>query len=148
MKFKSVILLLFCTLLVVAACRVIASADERIATASDYIVTCAGEKTVRILNIPTHLMWEETFDSPIKKLEICSSSPFISVVTKERALYIYDIEHCRRFELGGGNEYEQRWSENGKFTFINRGSNFLIIQTADLRQYLLSRDESFSLVKI
>lgn len=107
---------------------------------SDYIVTRIDGNEIKIFNIKTNRNLIKKFDADIEKMELSYSYPYISIILSDHRAFIYDIAKNKLFYLGGGSKYEKRWSRDGKFTFINHGTSFIIVSTNDLVNYLSSEN--------
>lgn len=107
---------------------------------SEYSVSTLTTHSLKIVHLATNRVIEKNFETDILHVEISPTEPLVSIVSSENRVSLYHIERDKTLHLGGGGQYEQRWSNNGEFTFINRGTYFLIIKTSELTEYLIQAE--------
>lgn len=142
-----IVFAIVCLIPLTASCEDIRIMDE----GDDYYVLAKDNRglgeILLIMDLEHSSVVQKTLDFHIDKAEICKSRPFISVIGHsygygnivEKSRVVYDVANDKLYEIADSlGETEQRWSEDGEHTYINKGTSFSIIETNNLIEYLES----------
>lgn len=131
--------------------------DSEYMICSDYLIRLQEKNYLEINNFESFNQKFKKFEFEIIKLEACLKFPFLYIIgeesdnrgNKNRELYLYDIERDHLESFGSFNDLnEKRWSQSGEYTYLEKGTSFLLLKTENLRSYLKTKENKYVLAEI
>lgn len=105
---------------------------------SQFHVTILTKNTIEILENTTQKRTKRRFDFPIATIELCPTSPYLSLHADDTwfTSYLYHFHEQTLFSAPMSHSDAGRWSSDGHYTILYAGINLAIVPTEQLLAYL------------